>query len=296
MSPGRFTILLPITRPPAFLPYAVETVLGQTHSDFELFIISDGAPAATIEWAKSAEKRDARVRFFDFPKGERHGEAHRHAALQEATGTYVAQIADDDLWFPGFLSEMALHLRTVDFGNLVQCVVDANGKIDAFAGDLDAPNVRERMMLTGWNFFGPTVTGYRITAYRQVSGWSPAPAGLPTDLYMWRKFLGNPKVKTGTRFAVQSVGFPTPQRTRWSEERRNAEIAAFAKRLEDSDVRRDIAAEGLRAAYTAGRRDIASEATVRMQALAKERDVAQAALNLMRSRPQSAVPWPRTKS
>lgn len=296
MSPGRFTVLLPITRPPAFLPFAVEAVLGQTHSDFELFIISDGAPATTIEWVREAAKRDARVRLFDFPKGERHGEAHRHSVLQEATGTFVAQIADDDLWFPEYLSEMALHLRTVDFGNLIQCTVDANGAIDAYAGDLGAPNVRERMMLTGWNFFGPTVTGYRISAYRQMEGWSAAPAGIPTDLHMWRKFLANPRFKVGTRFAIQSVGFPTPQRTKWSEARRAAEIAAFAKRLQDPEARRDIAAEGLRAVYAAGRRDIAQEATVRMQVLAQERDMAQASLNLVRSRAQPNLPWQRSKS
>ena len=42
---------------------------------------------------------------FDFPKGDRHGEAHRHAALAEARGELVAHICDDDLWFPEHLAE-----------------------------------------------------------------------------------------------------------------------------------------------------------------------------------------------
>lgn len=42
----RFTILLPIHRPPVLPRYAVETVLGQSESDRELFITCDGASAA----------------------------------------------------------------------------------------------------------------------------------------------------------------------------------------------------------------------------------------------------------
>lgn len=282
----RFTVLLPVTRPPAFLPCAVESVLGQTHADLELFIVSDGAPAATIEWAKTAEKRDSRVRLFDFPKGARHGEAHRHAALQEASGACIAQIADDDLWFPEFLSELELHLRVVDFGNLIQCMVDVDGAISSVPGDLAVPTTCERMLQTRWNFFGPTVTGYRLDAYRQLAeGWSPAPMDLPTDLHMWRKFLRDDRLTKGTRFAIRSVSFPTPARVEWSEERRANEIAALAERIRDPDTRRDIAAEGLRAHYTAGRAEIVTEASMRLRALVDERNAFRASLDQLQRRP-----------
>jgi succinoglycan biosynthesis protein ExoW len=259
---SRFTVLLPITRPPAFLPYAVDTVLNQTHTNFELFIVGDGAPAETVAWAKAAADRDSRVRLFAFPKGARHGEAHRHLALREATGTYVAQIADDDLWFPDFLAELELHLRSVDFGNLLQCMIGADGSITSIWGDLAVPKVRERLMLPEcWNLCGPTVVGYRLAAYRGLpEGWTPAPDDVPTDLHMWRKFMRDDRLTKGTRFAVKSVAFPTPQRLGWSLDRRATEIAAYAARLQDSDMRRNIAAECFRAFFTAGGEMIEAEA------------------------------------
>jgi glycosyltransferase involved in cell wall biosynthesis len=258
----RFTVLLPITRPPALLPYAVESVLAQTHTDFELFIVSDGAPAETAAWARAAADRDSRVRLFEFPKGARYGEAHRHVALAEATGVYVAQIADDDLWFPDYLRELELHLRTVDFGNLIQCMIHPDGVISGIWGDLAVPKVRERMMSPEcWNLCGPTVVGYRLSAYRALpEGWTPAPEDVPTDLHMWRKFLRDERIRTGTRFAIQSAGFPTPMRLGWSLERRATEIAGYAARLQDSDARRDIAAECFRALFASGREMIEAEA------------------------------------
>lgn len=286
---NRFTVLLPITRPPAFLPFAVESVLNQTHADFELFIVSDGAPVATIAWARSAEERDSRIRLFDFPKGARNGEAHRHTALAEATGTFVAQIGDDDLWFPDFLAEMALHLRAVDFGNLIQCHIYPDGEIATIPGDLALPATRERMLKTVWNFFGPTVAGYRMSAYRQLAdGWTPAPADLPTDLHMWRKFLSDSRLRAGTRFAIQSVVFPTPLRTNLSEEKRAGEIAAFAERIRDPDARRDIAAEGFRALFAAAKAEVAAEASAHLMGLQSERNLLKTKLDLLETRQQRA--------
>jgi hypothetical protein len=293
-SASRFTVLLPVTRPPAFLPYAVQSVLAQSHADFELFIVSDGAPPATTAWVKSAAERDSRIRLFDFPKGARNGEAHRHTALAEATGTFVAQIADDDLWFPDFLAEMTLHLRAVDFGNLLQCLVRADGMIATIPGDLALLATRERMLKTVWNCFGPTVAGYRMSAYRQLAtGWSPAPSDLPTDLHMWRKFLSNGRMRIGTRFAIQSLVFPTTLRTNLSEKTRVGELAAFAERIRDPGARRDIAAEGFRALAAAAIADIFEAASDKIMSLQNERNLLKAKLDLLETRAAGRTPLSR---
>jgi hypothetical protein len=77
----RFTILLAINRPPAFLPFAIESVLAQTVKEFELFVVCDGAP---VHCAREYSGRDPRIKVFDFPKGERLGEGHLHSALMAA--------------------------------------------------------------------------------------------------------------------------------------------------------------------------------------------------------------------
>src|SRR4051794_5700176 len=118
MSPARFTIVLCVHRQPTLLPFAIDTVLWQSHSNFELFIVCDGAPPETAACANAYAARDSRVRVFDFEKGERNGERHRDKVLALASGDLVAHLADDDLWFPDHLRELAALLAEVEFGNL----------------------------------------------------------------------------------------------------------------------------------------------------------------------------------
>ena len=205
-----FTIILAIHRSPEFLPLAVASVLAQQQDDFELFIVCDGAPQATADVANRLAKGDGRIQVRAHPKGERHGEIYRHQVLQETRGKYVAHIADDDLWMPNHLSELEKLLSDYDFGNLLHVFIDLDGVIRTHPYDLADPAVRMKMLTEKFNFFGPSVAGYRRSVYEQLPvGWSPAPEDLWADLYMWRKFLALPDIKVATRFAVTSVILPT---------------------------------------------------------------------------------------
>lgn len=246
-----FTVLLPVNRPPALLPYAIESVLRQTETRFELFVISDGAPWATGECADAFAERDNRIRVFRFPKGERHGEVHRHTALEAASGRFVAQIGDDDLWFPDCLDELAALLADVDFGNLLQAELSPMGNIRVHIGDLGDPEVRARMCEKKWNFFGPTCAAYRLAAYRQLPvGWSAAPVGLWTDLHMWRKFLVMPGLNFGTRMSIQGIKLPQGARRNMTLEARAAEMKIAAAMCADSKERAKFHAAAIRALFT----------------------------------------------
>lgn len=236
-----FTILLPVHRPPALLPFAIETVLAQTMPSFQLFVVCDGAPGETVDCARAFAARDPRVHVFPFDKGERHGEAHRHAVLARASSRFVAQIGDDDLWFPDHLEELALLLDRVDFGNLLQAELSPQGDVVVHLGDLADPEIRRRMCQEAWNFFGPTTAGYRLSAYRCLpTGWSPAPADVWTDLHMWRKFLQRNDLAFGTRFTVQAVKLSAGHRQHMTLDERVTEhravAAQFARREERSTL------------------------------------------------------------
>ena len=60
---------------------------------------------------------DPRVRFFDLPKGERHGERNRHLALAEAAGRIVCYLSDDDLLLPRHVATMLELLEGADFAH-----------------------------------------------------------------------------------------------------------------------------------------------------------------------------------
>ncbi len=241
-APRRFTVLLPVLRPPALMPFAIQSVLAQTEMDFELCIICDGAPAETVAAARRAARHDPRIQVFPFPKGERHGEAWRAAVLDGSRSDHVAQLGDDDLWLPNHLERLAAGLRQRDFVSMPQIRVHRDGQysVPAF-GDLAEPRTRNRMLYNRWNFFGPTEAGYRMDAYRRlVVGWSPAPEDLPSDLFMWRKFLATPGLRYRTATAVTSLKFGAQDWDALPLEDRAAAIGVMADRLRTAAGRREF--------------------------------------------------------
>lgn len=208
----RFTILLPVLRPPDMLPLAIRSVLAQTEADFELCVICDGAPPETAEVARAFAARDPRVLVFPFPKGARHGETHRAAVLDGARSEFVAHIGDDDLWLPDHLVILARLLARADFVNVPGFHIRPDRRLWALPiADLADADARRRMLQTRWNFFGPTECGYRISAYRSLpEGWAPGPEDLQSDLNMWRKFLRRPGLRLRSGQALSTLKFPTP--------------------------------------------------------------------------------------
>lgn len=244
-GPPEFTILLPVVRPPDMLVHAVASVQAQRRGDFELFVVCDGAPAETVEAAEALAVTDRRIRVRAFPKGERHGEAHRAEVMREASGRLVAQIGDDDLWLPDHLDALACLLARADFGSLLQTYVQPDGSLSVMRhADLGDLRVRARMRAETWNFFGPTEAGWRMSAYRALpTGWSPAPRGLPTDLFMWRKFLALPDAHFATRFAFTALKFGASDWDAIPIAERACAIADWADRLRDPAALRRLRAE-----------------------------------------------------
>ena len=221
------------------LPCAITSVLGQTRPDFELFVICDGAPPETAACAQEFAAKDARIQVFLHPKGERRGELYRDHALRTARGRYVCQIADDDLWFPNHLEEMALLLGQAEFGNVLQVNIDSSGKITCPLGDLAREETRRGMLTQRANFFGPTAAGYRLETYRRLPvGWSPAPADIWTDLFMWRKFLSLPGIVCATRFSFTGVHLDASLRGEMSDQARAEENQRMLETIQDP-MRRD---------------------------------------------------------
>lgn len=233
MSSARFTVVLGVHRQPLLLPFAMESVLWQSHRDFELFVVCDGVPDAA-EYARAVAATDSRVRVFDFAKDDHRGERHRDKALAQASGELVAHIGDDDIWFPDLLKELAALLAEVEFGNLVLMGVAPDESFLYFPGDLADPGMRQRLKSEPWNFFGPSVAGYRLATYRRLpEGWAPPPPGLWSDLNMWRKFLALDGITAATRFTVQALCLHNSVRKDMTLDQRRDETARWMNVIRD---------------------------------------------------------------
>lgn len=208
---ARVTVLLPIHRGPVFVRRAIACVQTQTLRDFHLVVVGDGAPPATAEAVAQIAANDPRITYRAYPKGERHGEAHRHAVLSGADSEFVAYLDDDGLWFPNHLAVLREMLAEADYGQTQHLRYERRDALRAILGSLDDEVLRNRMRLHLVNFFGIANFGHRLEAYRRLPvGWSPAPAEVPTDLFMFAKFIAETDLRPATSFRVTALFLERP--------------------------------------------------------------------------------------
>lgn len=195
MTSRAATVIVPTTADRGeLLQLSVGSVLRQTVDDIEVFIVGDGLHPVGAALARALEAEDERVRFFDFAKGVRRGEDHRHELLTtEANGEIVCYLTDRDLWLPNHVSELHRVLQDGDFAHTLRFGVGPEESIDViWRSDLTAPSVRARhhelSILVPLSFAGHSLDAYR----RLPHGWRTTPEGIPTDLYMWQQFLDQP--------------------------------------------------------------------------------------------------------
>lgn len=220
------TVLIPTHEHIEPLRHAVASAQEQSLQDFELFIVGDGVGDATRALVAELSAVDHRIRFFDYPKGPRKGEIHRHEALQQAQGRFVAYLGDDDCWMPNHLEVMSELLSDADFGHTLQIGVGNNGDLVVVPGDLENATFRDRMLNTIFNCFDFTFAGHTLAAYRKLPhGWRTTPKEFPwTDLYMWRQFLAEPWCRA--RSSMVPTGINT-----WTHRRANLDDAERARHL-----------------------------------------------------------------
>jgi hypothetical protein len=136
-------------------------------------------------------------------------------------------------------------------------------------GDVGRPDMRRRMLTERFNLFGPTFAGYRMEAYRRLpEGWAPGPAGLWTDLNMWRKFLRETAFTFGTRAVVAALHFATPEREDATLAQRAEENRTWLGRIGDPRERNEIVQAAWRSLLDViGRKELETAELVRSRAL-----------------------------
>jgi GalNAc5-diNAcBac-PP-undecaprenol beta-1,3-glucosyltransferase len=225
----RASILIPTRgHRAATLPLAVASVQAQGIEDIEILIIGDGVDETIRSTVKRLQAADARIRFFDFPKGPRNGEIHRDGVLRQARGRIVCYQADD----------MENALENADFVGAMHVNVELEGRVRGYFFDIERPEFRE--LWVSWqahpygpwasNGFGLAFAGHRLEAYlRLPEGWTSTPTGLPTDQFMWMKFARQPWCRIRSLQWPVSLHFPAPDRRSWTEQQRVDELARWTE-------------------------------------------------------------------
>jgi len=253
----RATVVIPTHDHGPTLRLSIPSALDQTVEDLEVFVIGDGVPDVTREIVEELRAHDERIRFFDNPKGPRHGEVHRHAALREATGEIVCYLSDDDLWLPDHVETVLELLAGADFAHTLPIRILPNGSLDGWVGDLAIPSFREGIQ-RGINFIPLPCAAHTLEAYRRLPhGWRTTPDGTHTDLYMWQQWLELPDVRAVSGTKPTLLHLPSSERVGTGQADRVSELERWDRRMRDPAWRAGFAAQVLdlvarqRAAVTA---------------------------------------------
>lgn len=102
MSTPKVSVVMPVYNGERYLRAAIDSILRQTYTDFELVIINDGSTDRSREIALSFD--DHRVRLIDNPSNTGLVNA-RNLGLDEARGEYVALLDSDDVAEPTRLAQ-----------------------------------------------------------------------------------------------------------------------------------------------------------------------------------------------
>ena len=147
MMPPKISVCVPTYNYARYLPEAIESILGQTFTDFELLIIDDNSTDDTVDIVSKYAAIDARIKFYvnDVNIGM---VENWNLCLTRATGEYIKFVFGDDLLCSrDALQKMALILE----GNkAVSLVASSRNLIDAHSRPIkNESRFRKDTILTG---------------------------------------------------------------------------------------------------------------------------------------------------
>lgn len=122
------SVVMPVHNGEAFLASAIESVLQQTHRNFEFIIVNDASTDTTQSIIDAYCLKDKRIRALK--TNARHPSGARNAGIAVSQHAYVAFVDADDMAFPQRLErQLTAALKQPEvavWGAFMQCITDDN--------------------------------------------------------------------------------------------------------------------------------------------------------------------------
>lgn len=195
----RVSVVMTAYNRESLIASAIDSVLAQTFSDFELIVCDDASTDRTVAVAEEYAQRDPRVRVVR--NSEKVGDyPNRNRAAAFARGEYLKYHDSDDIMYPHCLAVMAPALAA------------APRAAFALSGNRCWPGGPAPMLLTpqlayqreflgsGLFYCGPACALFRTEFLRSIGGFPPA--GSAADYVFWAKAcaIGNVLLVPGDLF------------------------------------------------------------------------------------------------
>jgi glycosyltransferase involved in cell wall biosynthesis len=187
------------------LRYALQSILNQTHSDFEVWVIGDACTDDSEQMV--AAFNDERLKWFNLPERCGMQGGPNNEGLRRAQGQYIAYLGHDDLWMPAHLKNLLQTIKSeaVDFVHAACVMIGEEGVYEA-KGTLNRKGDYTS------RFIPPSCWLHKRTVVDTCGFWPvdrmASPSGV--DFYYQRKLI-----RTGIRFAtcnqLSVIKFPSAQ-------------------------------------------------------------------------------------
>jgi len=197
MSKPQITVALPVYNGQEFLAQAIDSVLKQTFTDFELLILDNCSTDGTLKIAESF--RDPRIRIVSNEKNIGMI-GNWNKAVEMALGDYLKILSHDDLLEPTCLAEQFKGFQKATRKNIgivtsKRQIINESGKVVMPGLGLFGPTrlisgraVARKVVRAGRNIIGePSVVLLRTSVLKTLGGFEE-PQFTP-DIKMWLKIL-----------------------------------------------------------------------------------------------------------
>jgi glycosyltransferase involved in cell wall biosynthesis len=118
MSDATVGVIIPAYNAERFLAETLDSLRGQTFSEWEAVVVDDGSTDATREIAESYSRRDSRIKVLSGPNVGLPGARNKGMAVLSTP--YLAFLDADDLWLPELLEKLVATALAYDVA-LVAC-------------------------------------------------------------------------------------------------------------------------------------------------------------------------------
>lgn len=158
--PPLVSIIMPVYNSEKFLRESIESILGQTFTDFEFIIVNDGSTDSSLEIIKEYANRDIRIKIIDQKNTGIIGALNN--ALKSSKGTYIARMDSDDISNPDRIKKQ---IEYIEKENAYLCgtwahIIDTNGVINTEKEFNYPPKTwkENKLSMIKWNpFIHPSV-------------------------------------------------------------------------------------------------------------------------------------------
>lgn len=192
---SKVSIILTVYNKPEWLNECLDSVLAQTYTNWELFIMEDNSPDPTVRKIIDTYNDPRIFKYFSGVSEEERYASARYATLINiafpmTTGNYVTYLVDDDKYYPDRLKDLVEYmdanpshqvvyhaLENIDAGSNPGGVRGIKGILDGLSEETQA-----------FNYVDHNMVMHTRQAFIDAQGWYDV-AGVwgGADAYFWRR-------------------------------------------------------------------------------------------------------------